>query len=254
MARLPPSGVVGISPMGFYTATSWVRASAHKRPISELEKWTETEAAAAGGSTAGPGRCTTWSAPNAGSRRRCPSSPMGRDPSTAKSASRSGARGGSRTGAKADGLRTTFRLRRPRAAGAILSFFDWRAGAPNVQIARPRSVPRGRDRGGSRRGRSGGGPPTSPGRRAPSDGGDRAVLAGPARRDGCQRLGGERVLDGRDATPWNELDDGADTNDGDTTCRQGSTNGNRGGVTLQKPSLTDAAAHADFPLLASPRR
>ena len=130
-------------------------ASAHKRPVSELEKWTETEAAAAGGSTAGPGRCTTWSAPNAGSRRRCPSSPMGRDPSTAKSASRSGARGGSRTGAKADGLRTTFRLRRPRAAGAILSFFDWRAGAPNAQIARPRSVPRGRDRDGSRRRRSG---------------------------------------------------------------------------------------------------
>ena len=54
-----------------------------------------------------------------------------------------------------------------------------------------------------------------------------------------------------DSSPWDELDDGPDTNDGDTTCRQGSTNGNRVGVTLQNPSWTDAADIDDFTVTSS---
>src|SRR3972149_512157 len=49
-----------------------------------------------------------------------------------------------------------------------------------------------------------------------------------------------------DATPWDDLDDGADVNDGDATCRQGSTNGNRVGVTLANPAWTDPTDGDDF--------
>jgi RHS repeat-associated protein len=54
-----------------------------------------------------------------------------------------------------------------------------------------------------------------------------------------------------DATPWDELDDGADTNDGDTTCRDGNTNGNRVGVTLSNPSWTKVADIDDFTVVSS---
>jgi len=56
---------------------------------SELEQWieTETEAAAADGSTAGRGRCTTSFAQTAANRPRCPSSPTVRGRSTAWTAS-----------------------------------------------------------------------------------------------------------------------------------------------------------------------
>ena len=64
-----------------------------------MEKWIETEAVAADGSTAGPGRCTMSSARSAANRRRCPSSPTGRGRSTARTASGSGPHAGSRTGA-----------------------------------------------------------------------------------------------------------------------------------------------------------
>ncbi len=54
-----------------------------------------------------------------------------------------------------------------------------------------------------------------------------------------------------DATPWDELDDGPDTDDGDASCRQGSTNGNRVGVTLQNPTWTDRADVDDFNVTSS---
>ncbi len=54
-----------------------------------------------------------------------------------------------------------------------------------------------------------------------------------------------------DAEPWNELDDGGDTDDGDATCRQGDTNGNRVGTTLTDPSLTDAPDVDDFTVVSS---
>ncbi len=54
-----------------------------------------------------------------------------------------------------------------------------------------------------------------------------------------------------DATPWDELDDGADTHDGDATCREGSTNGNRVGVTLTNPSLIDPSDVDDFTVVSS---
>src|SRR5206468_8439284 len=106
----------------------------------ELEKWTETEAAG-GGSTAGPGRCLTWSAPIAESRRRSRSNPMARDPSTAKIALRSGARGGSRTEEGSNIETLSGPPARVRPGRFFLSYPV--SGTPNVQIARPRSVHRG---------------------------------------------------------------------------------------------------------------
>src|SRR2546425_11305793 len=92
-----------------------------------------------------------WSAPIAGSRRRCPSSPTERGLSTAKSASKSGARGGSRTGAKCPkDFEQLSGSCRPRAAGAFFLSIHARAYAPNLQIAPRRSEGRGRDRGRAR--------------------------------------------------------------------------------------------------------
>jgi hypothetical protein len=54
-----------------------------------------------------------------------------------------------------------------------------------------------------------------------------------------------------DPYPHDELDDGADTHDYDATCRQGSTNGNRVGVTFQNPALTDPADVDDFTVVTS---
>ncbi len=55
----------------------------------------------------------------------------------------------------------------------------------------------------------------------------------------------------QDGTPHDELDDPADWNDGDTTCRQGNTNGNRVGVTLVNPTWTDASDVDDFTVVSS---
>jgi len=54
-----------------------------------------------------------------------------------------------------------------------------------------------------------------------------------------------------DASPWDELDDGADTHDSDATCRQGTKKGSRVGVTLANPRWNDAADVDDFTVVAS---
>ena len=69
--------------------------------------------------------------------------------------------------------------------------------------------------------------------------------------DGTDVIGWAASGCSTDTTPWNELDDGPDTHDGDTTCRQGNTNGNRVGVTLANPSWTDAADVDDFTVVSS---
>src|SRR6266568_2249737 len=54
-----------------------------------------------------------------------------------------------------------------------------------------------------------------------------------------------------DSDPWNELNDGIDTNNGDTSCREGNTNGNRVGVTMQNPTFTDPSDVDDFTIVSS---
>ncbi len=63
--------------------------------------------------------------------------------------------------------------------------------------------------------------------------------------------GGKRGPCSRDTTPYDELDDGANTDDGDATCREGSRNGNRVGVTLQDPVWTDPLDVDDFDVTTS---
>ena len=54
-----------------------------------------------------------------------------------------------------------------------------------------------------------------------------------------------------DATAHDDLDDPENPNDGDATCRQGSTNGNRVGVALQNPTWTDPTDIDDFTVTAA---